>query len=180
MIHPFNKKPEKKTAILIVGSEGVGKHALALDMLKTEHPFELNIRTAGCLPLPAEKAADRPRLDFICFVIDITKPDSFKIVKESLQHMDISYCLGKACLVVSKVKNSHRSTPLESIHDLANRLSLQVVFGDLEDETERLHVARRLVSTLHLSAGLQCSGSAPTLVNCVIDFAVQTDIHTAE
>lgn len=156
LLRPNTALPNRQEAsILVLGAEGTNKHDLSLTMLKLPVQFSLQIRTAIGLPLPEENAETRPRIDFICFLIDLTDRDSLQVLEKSLTLVDVKFFLGKACLVVSGAQSRRRMTAIDQVKALADSFHLPLLFGETKVEKERDQLARRLLHMVDTAAGFQ-------------------------
>ncbi|KAL8610834.1 hypothetical protein ACOMHN_056689 [Nucella lapillus] len=151
-----NVLPNRQEAsVLVVGAEGTSKHELSLAMLKLPVHFSLQIHTTSSLPLPEENAASRPRIDFICFVINMIDRDSIQVVERALSLVDVKYFLGRACLVVTGARSHKKMTDVEQMTALADSYHLPLVFGEIKVEKENDQLARRLIKMVEVAAGFK-------------------------
>ncbi|XP_076453222.1 centromere protein M-like [Babylonia areolata] len=153
----------QEASVLLVGAEGTSKHDLSLAMLKLPVHFSLQIRTTSSLPLPEENAASRPRIDFICFLINMTDRDSIQVVEKSLPLVDVRYFLGRACLVVTGAHSHKRMTNVEQVTALADSYHLPLVFGEIKVEKEKDQLACRLFKMVEIAAGFKQRVSASVI-----------------
>ncbi|XP_067686933.1 centromere protein M-like [Haliotis asinina] len=165
LLSPFSKLPNRQECtVLLVGDEGTGKHDLGLAMLNLKTPFSLYIRTATSLPLPAEKEADRPCIDYICYVINLTLDDSMKIVEEALSTVDVRYFVGRSSLIVTGVEFPNKQViEMETVLKLAESYDLPIIFGEVEKPEELLSLATKVTKTVEIAAGYKPNVS-PMLV----------------
>ncbi|KAK7088257.1 centromere protein M-like isoform X2 [Littorina saxatilis] len=154
----------QETCVLCVGAEGTSKHDLSLAILKIPVKFSLQIRTASSLPLPEENADTRPRIDFICFLINMADRDSIQVVEKSLSLVDIRYFLGRACLLVGGAHSHKRMTDIEQVTALSDSYNLPLVFGDIKVEKERDQLARRILCMVEIAAGFK-EGVSPSVID---------------
>lgn len=163
---PYNKVPQYQLAtVLLVGSEGLGKHGFGKCLIKNTW-FYLQVRTATTLPLPVTSDSSRPRIDYICFLIDLTSRDSLKTVEESLKHVDVRYFLGKCCFVALKVKNPEkRAIFIEQIAQLSQQYKSDVLYGSFETEAESAFLAEQILKSVEIAAGLQ-KNKSPMFLEC--------------
>eukprot|EP00105_Crassostrea_gigas_P003517 XP_011416396.1 PREDICTED: centromere protein M [Crassostrea gigas] len=123
-------------------------------------------RTATTLPLPVTSDSSRPRIDYICFLIDFTSRDSLKTVEESLKHVDVRYFLGKCCFVALKVKNPEkRAIFIEQIAQLSQQYKSDVLYGSFETEAESAFLAEQILKSVEIAAGLQ-KNKSPMFLEC--------------
>ncbi|XP_069104653.1 centromere protein M-like [Argopecten irradians] len=157
ILKPFDKLPLLHTAtILLVGSEGVGKHDLAKSIVGIDTDVSYQVRTTVSLPLPSLKDTSRPRIDFVCFIIDLTNKESFSNVEKSLRYIDGRYFLGRACFVALKVKKHvSRCVPLEILNSLADRWGVTILYGGLETDAESMTLARQILTMTEIAAGFK-------------------------
>lgn len=163
---PYNKVPQYQLAtVLLVGSEGLGKHDFGKCLIKNTW-FYLQVRTATTLPLPVTSDSSRPRIDYICFLIDLTSRDSLKTVEESLKHVDVRYFLGKCCFVALKVKNPEkRAIFIEQMAQLSQQYKSDVLYGSFETEAESAFLAEQILKSVEIAAGLQ-KNKSPMFLDC--------------
>ncbi|XP_061197913.1 centromere protein M-like [Saccostrea echinata] len=156
VLMPYNKIPQYQLAtVLLVGSEGIGKHDLGKCLIKNSW-FYLQVRTAITLPLPVTSDNSRPRIDYICFLIDLTSRDSLKTVEESLKHVDVRYFLGQCCFIALKVKNPEkRAIFIEQIIQLSKQYKSDVLYGSFETEAESIFLAEQILKSVEIAAGMQ-------------------------
>eukprot|EP00026_Physarum_polycephalum_P015095 Phypoly_transcript_15705.p1 GENE.Phypoly_transcript_15705~~Phypoly_transcript_15705.p1 ORF type:complete len:203 (+),score=20.23 Phypoly_transcript_15705:84-692(+) len=99
----FLSAPHKSATVLLVGVDGSGKRTLFkfLKEKSEKNHILLEIRSINSLPLPDN--ADRQRMDFIIFLVDMTNKASFESTKKSIEsHLHPDYLLGRSCLVATK------------------------------------------------------------------------------
>ncbi|XP_062597220.1 centromere protein M-like [Saccostrea cucullata] len=156
VLMPYNKIPQYQLAtVLLVGSEGIGKHDFGKCLIKNSW-FYLQVRTAITLPLPLTSDKSRPRIDYICFLIDLTSRDSLKTVEESLKHVDVRYFLGQCCFIALKVKNPEkRAIFIEQIVQLSKQYKSDVLYGSFETEEESIFLAEQILKSVEIAAGMQ-------------------------
>ncbi|XP_014676855.1 PREDICTED: centromere protein M-like [Priapulus caudatus] len=142
------KLPTPLTAVtLIVGDEGAGTLELANLLLQQITDYHLRVHTATRLPLPEDGAASRPNFDFVIFLLDITRMESFKQTEEALQYVDVAYFHGRSCLIVNGAKKPDRwANDYSIVEELANAYNLQIICCQLEDEEDGAVVRRRLTA----------------------------------
>ncbi|XP_060077177.1 centromere protein M-like [Ylistrum balloti] len=157
ILKPFDKLPLLHTAtILLIGSEGVGKHDLAKSIVGIDTDVSYQVRTAVSLPLASNTETSRPRIDFACFLIDVTNKESFNNIEESLKYIDGRYFLGRACFVALKVKNhASRCVHLEVLTSLADYCGAPILYGGLETDAERMTLARQILTMTEIAAGFK-------------------------
>ncbi|XP_033759567.1 centromere protein M-like [Pecten maximus] len=165
VLKPFDKLPLLHTAtILLIGSEGVGKHDLAKSIVGIDTDVSYQVRTTVSLPLPSIKEPSRPRIDFVCFIIDLTNKESFNNVEESLKYIDGRYFLGRACFVALKVKNHmSRCVHLEILTSLADHCGAPILYGGLETDAESMTLARQILTMTEIAAGFK-KNISPALI----------------
>uniref|UniRef100_A0A3Q0QTV2 Centromere protein M n=1 Tax=Amphilophus citrinellus TaxID=61819 RepID=A0A3Q0QTV2_AMPCI len=61
---------------------------------------EISIHSKS-LPLPMENDENRPRIDLVVFIINLTSELSFQSAEASLKYLDPGYFLGKVCFMVT-------------------------------------------------------------------------------
>ncbi|XP_048750904.2 centromere protein M-like [Ostrea edulis] len=173
ILTPYNKMPQHQLAtVLLVGSEGIGKHDFGKCLIKNSW-FYLQVRTTITLPLPMTSDNSRPRIDYICFLIDLTSRDSFQTVEESLKHIDVRYFQGKCCFVALKVKNPEkRAIFLEQIIQLSKQCKSDVLYGSLETEAESVFLSEQILKSAEIAAGLQKNVS-PMFLECTQSFRTE-------
>ncbi|XP_071093452.1 centromere protein M-like [Haliotis cracherodii] len=165
ILTPFSKLPNRQECtVLIVGDEGTGKHELGLAMLNLKTPYSLYIRTATSLPLPAEKEADRPCIDYICYLVNVTVDDSMKIIEEALSAVDVKYFVGRSSLIVTGVEFPNKQViEMETVLKMAETYDLPLIFGEVEKPEELLSLATKVTKTVEIASGFKRNVS-PMLV----------------
>ncbi|CAC5358593.1 CENPM [Mytilus coruscus] len=166
VLKPHNKLPQFNTVtVLLVGAEGTGKHELAKGIISIDEPFSVQIRTATCLPLSTEDEESRPRIDFICFIVDLTNRESMRVVEESVKHIDLRYFLGRSCFVALKVKcPEKRGVGLELVSQFCDHYGAPILYGALETDQEKITLAKQVLNMAKVSAGL-VNNISPLLID---------------
>ncbi|KAK2159993.1 hypothetical protein LSH36_142g05019 [Paralvinella palmiformis] len=163
---PFNKLPIfMQEVMLIVGIQGIGKHALAKAIVESSTSKTLQCRTATHLPLPEEHSAERPRIDMVVFMIDSRSSASYIQVEQSLQYINRQYFLGKICFIATKVPTETQNLEVESITQLCDDHGSCLFWMDPTSGADRTVVAKKLLEMLNISAGLK-PGITPLLTDC--------------
>ncbi|XP_022340546.2 centromere protein M-like [Crassostrea virginica] len=175
VLMPYNKVPQYQLAtVLLVGSEGLGKHKFGKCLINNTW-FYLQVRTTITLPLPSSPDTERPRIDYICFLIDLTSRDSLKTVEESLKHVDVRYFLGKCCFVALKVKNPEkRAIFIEQIAQLSKQYNSDVLYGSFETDDESAFLAEQILKSVEIAAGLKKNVS-PMFLECTRSAVARED-----
>lgn len=125
---------------------------LAESMIKDDCASELRVHLANSLPLPSN--VNRPRIDLIVFVINLHSKYSLQKVEESLNHVDSSFFMGKVCFLATGAgQESHCSIHRSTVIKLAHTYRSPLFFCDLQVESFRAAMARRLVRVLQICAG---------------------------
>jgi len=154
----------ESAVVLIVGSPGVGKHQFAKSLLSLAAKFSMEVRVATSLPLPEN--SERPQVDFVVLMIDLTNRESYSNVRKSLTFLDVSYFVGKVCLVVTQVCNvMHVSVSSVAVKELAQSYRSPLITCDLTNESDRVFVASRVMKKLEVSLGL-CGDMSNFLTIC--------------
>ncbi|KAL5016222.1 hypothetical protein ScPMuIL_005811 [Solemya velum] len=157
LLRPLNKVPHGQNAtVLIIGSEGVGKHDLAKALVDGDAECPVQIRTASILPLPEKNDSERPRIDFVVFMVDLTRVESMKSVLNSLEQLDARYSLGKSCFAITKVNDpDRRSVAIESLMEVSEAYGITAIFGELETEEEKQCLANRILRMVEVASGFK-------------------------
>ncbi|CAI9724580.1 Hypothetical predicted protein [Octopus vulgaris] len=143
-----------KVSVLILGEYGINKKKLAESLVSMSDKFPLLVRLTSNLPLEPTDPP-RPRIDFICFVIDVTRKESLNCLQEAVKLIDAEYFLGKACLIVHQPDNHPKlsTIEIESIKDIAKMYNLIIIYGNIE--TRANHVSCQILRIVEISAGFK-------------------------
>ncbi|XP_077979432.1 centromere protein M-like [Glandiceps talaboti] len=155
VLKAYNKVPALNTAtVLLVGVDGIGKHQLADAMLDLNTTFNLHVRTTTNLPLPEENAESRPKIDFVVFIIDMSKKNSFTMVESCVKLLDINYFLGRVCFVITHAdKPNLQNVSLQAVIGLCDAYDSPMVWGSMETKEGCHCLARKLLTTTEIIAG---------------------------
>lgn len=166
VLDAFDKAPSHNAVtVLLLGCQGVGKQRLARAIVDIDTPFSVAIRTATSLPLPRENEAERPRIDFICFMIDLTNKESIKVMESCLHKVDVEYFLGRSCLVASQVQDTVKNiVDLEQVIDLADKYNMQTLCAQSQDEAQLSALGKRIIQMV-----LNATGYKKYITPAVID-----------
>ena len=159
-VAPYNKLPELNTVcVLIVGSEGVGTHALAKAVVQyrsTGIRKKVKVRTATSLPLPADVDGNRPRIDFVVFVINQASKSSFTHVRNSLSHLDVDFFLGRVLFIMSNCEEpTQAAIETETVSTLAEAYNSHLLFANLKKEHDINTIAEKCCSLMNLAGGFK-------------------------
>lgn len=137
--------------ILIVGSEGVGKHQVGNLVVQQSltKPYSVQVRTCEKLPLSWREQQLRPKVDLVVFMVDLTSPHSFAVALESLKHLEVTYFLGKMCFVMTKAQVlSAHMVDAETVQDLSIKYDFPVLCADLQNHEGSIAVAQQILCQL--------------------------------
>ncbi|XP_072036988.1 centromere protein M-like [Amphiura filiformis] len=169
--------PELNTVtILLVGTQGIGKHELATAMVDQNTPFSLQVRLATHLPLPPDNEKSRPRIDFVVFIMDVNNKLSISNVVSSCKALDISYFLGHACFVALIGSDEEmQAADMTSITSLSDAYDSPMLCGSLKDDRLKKCLAKKLLKLSETAAGY-CNGVSSLLVQATkksLDFVTE-------
>ncbi|XP_071493806.1 centromere protein M-like [Diadema antillarum] len=167
VLHPFSKLPELNTAvILLVGCQAIDTKTLARSLVDLSTDVSLQVRTATSLPLPPENDDQRPKIDLVVFLLDASVKMSMKVIADSVGHLDMSYFIGRVCFVVlnASSEQSH-CADIGDIVGLCDTYNSPMLTGNLEPESQRQSLARRLLEMTWVAAGFK-PGVSPLLIQC--------------
>ncbi|XP_028314171.1 centromere protein M [Gouania willdenowi] len=155
LLKPFSKLPNINTAsILLVESEEHLQQSLA-DVLVEESSITVNVRLAKSLPLPKENDKDRPRIDLVVFIINLSSEQSFISAEASLKYLDPGYFLGKVCFMVTSARSAAVPTErMDAVRKLAASLHSPLLFAEHQTSEGVAAAAERLLGILKVSAGV--------------------------
>ncbi|XP_013402384.1 centromere protein M-like [Lingula anatina] len=138
----------------IVGCHGIGKHELAKALVGVGTSYALQVRTATSLPLPENKETDRPKIDMVIFMIDMTDKRSMAVVESSLPHLDVDYFLGRVCFVIKNAQGLlDRSVEIEAVTQLADTYDSPLLCETVEPGQGGSSVAEKILQLLAISVG---------------------------
>ncbi|XP_060606173.1 centromere protein M-like [Ruditapes philippinarum] len=90
-----------QTNILLVGSEGTGKHDISKCLIDMGKAINLKVLTCTCLPLPDNRDLSDENIHFVCFTMHMANKDSMKGLVASMGQLDVSYFIGKSIIVAN-------------------------------------------------------------------------------
>ncbi|CAG8450774.1 8087_t:CDS:10 [Ambispora leptoticha] len=176
----FSKLPshniEKNATILIIGADGVGKRILAQHLVHSqqqiiqneeinqstrykaddEKDMKLSVRTVESLPLPSSSTTDRPRIDYVIFMISMTQGIArFHQLKESMLRLHEEYFLGRCCVIVTEGKITQYTFDRSDLEEFfkENYSNIPIFYTILTDEDERQILIQQLKRSIALACG---------------------------
>ncbi|XP_013779305.1 centromere protein M-like [Limulus polyphemus] len=156
-ITSINKEPGvDKVVILLIGGRGVGKHRLATALIQTRSSLTVEVRTCVKLPLPKENEQERPYIDLIIFIVDMTSRASKMILEESLPYLMPECFVDKVCFVAmnSSMVNSY-SFGIDRVIDCGDLYGCPVLYGDLQSRSHLDNLAQQIINQAEVKAGLK-------------------------
>ncbi|XP_053375164.1 centromere protein M-like [Mercenaria mercenaria] len=143
-----------QTNVLIVGSEGTGKHDISNCLLDIGHAINLRVLTCKCLPLPEDRDFAQENIQFVCFVMHMSNKDSMKALIGSIGQIDVSYFVGRSVIIANtKGLCTDEGISRTELKNLATRCDIQVLFCDTEDPAEKTDLCRKLMKMIETAAG---------------------------
>eukprot|EP00126_Sphaerothecum_destruens_P000116 Sdes_comp10144_c0_seq1m1757 len=156
---PFCKTPElgkshATAVILLIGAKGTGKHKFAESLLSVKGGCSLSIRIHNELPLPESENGERPRIDWVVFLVDLKNKHSFQVVENALNFVGKDYLNGRCCFLVSGIENygSH-SVSVDCVETLAEKYELPLFFTNVGDENNSRLASKRILRFLKVTNG---------------------------
>jgi len=155
-LSPFDGLPSQNVqahaVVLMVGIVGVGKKSLAAGWNTDASSLAIQFRIAEKLPL-AQKA-DRPRIDYILFMIDVTNRASFEVVKASLRSADPGFLHGRCCVLITRMdKPMVASVAADELDALLEEYDVPAFYGNLSCPTDTRVVSDRLTAAIRVACG---------------------------
>jgi hypothetical protein len=121
-----------------------------------------NVASRTCSSLPLEADGERPRIDFVVFVVSLTDRTSEAFVRDALEkHVDFDFCFGRASLVATHADRTREyAVDPASVHSLASDIQSSAHLVSLQDRRQTLLLAGALVEQASIAARHQGT-SAP-------------------
>jgi len=146
--------------LLIVGMPKSGKTTFSRALL--EHArvtnVPLSVRKASELPLPNK---ERPRIDFIVFMVDMTNNQSFTNLKSNLQKVDPEYFVqGKSCILATRFDLQQKfAFKTEELGSLVETYTITDFYVNLTDKELLNDIAKRIAKQAGLSSLYEQTGT---------------------
>ena len=134
-----------------MGNLGVGKKTLAKAWDAVRSPVAIQFRLAERLPLPPK---DRPRIDFIVLMLDLTSRASWEVLQTSLTAIDPLYLHGRCCVVATRIDRPHDAsvTNLE-LDSLLEDAGIPPFYVDMSSDSGSRVLVDRLNVAVKTAAG---------------------------
>lgn len=148
--------PEMNTVphatVLIVGNPGVGKRALATALDAACAGMALNFRLAEKLPLPDRP--DRPKIDFIILMLDLSSRASWDTLTSSITAIEAAFFVGRCTIIVTNLDKPQLAAVTQAeVDDLAVDYDVHPIYSNLNSEADRSILCGRLRRTIRIAAG---------------------------
>lgn len=157
VLYRFKELPTNNHAtVLFVGVKGIGMDDLVENMLQTNTSYSMQIRTTTSLPLPEHTGTteSRPRIDYIVFVTDLASQQSFKMINEAVELVNIDYFFGRCCFIVSKAKQeSVHGYDINDVTNLVEAYDAVMFCGNLDKKDERLNLVDKILHHVEIACG---------------------------
>eukprot|EP01135_Chromosphaera_perkinsii_P004815 Nk52_evm46s296 gene=Nk52_evmTU46s296 len=157
------------SVVLIVGHQTVCKRGLAESILRVENSPKIKIRLSDCLPLRALPAGsvERPRIDFVIFVLDITNKLSVTQFNESIKHLGKEYLQGRACALITNCQErSAFAFDISAIDATIDMCDIHALYMNNPDEISLNNMSKRIVRLLQVAGGYSEYTSIMNLKTC--------------
>merc|ERR1711865_320121 len=76
------------------------KSLLAKQLLNRDSPNSPDLHMRMCTKLPLPEDPDRPRIDYVAFMLDMSSVESLSTLHHNLQHVELDFFHGRSCIVV--------------------------------------------------------------------------------
>eukprot|EP01089_Gocevia_fonbrunei_P001485 TRINITY_DN11369_c0_g1_i1.p1 TRINITY_DN11369_c0_g1~~TRINITY_DN11369_c0_g1_i1.p1 ORF type:complete len:216 (-),score=33.11 TRINITY_DN11369_c0_g1_i1:239-886(-) len=113
------------------------------------------MRTTGNLPLMMDE--NRPNIDYIVFLIDITNLKSFEKFKKWIDYVDKEYFIqGKCCVIANGFKRvQHYAIPLSDLEDISNNIyDFPIFYTQLQEGDRNIgELTKKLIKHIEIASG---------------------------
>lgn len=166
---------KKHATVMLVGTPASGKRRIARTLLAIGTDIQLAIRTTGKLPLGTGKeGVQRPRIQFIVFVVDMTSAQSFESMIESCKNIGVNFLLGRCCFVGTKGDIVSRcSVTRADMIQWASALQCPAMFANLLDVPQIENLARKVLTRVEVACGYR-SHVTPMLLDAATFYRVNS------